>query len=236
MAERVVLTKPLYLDWLNDVAIYAVQGLSRKDAGDELNKTLGQCIASEDTIRKTRIILLNTWYDTTPWILELAQTTFCEVTSDEKLAIHYALLADQYKIFYDMADVIGHLLEYRESISAALIKEKIYDKWGNRTTLDAALSKNLKTFREMQLLCSPNKKTEYTGVKHNITDIHVIGLLLYALLKNSAQDYISWDAFIASPFMFPFAVSSVDESHMAALSYVELNRFDNQTVLSIKNE
>ncbi len=236
MAERIGLSKPLRPDWLNDVALYAVQGLSRKEAGEELNKTLGQCIGSADTLRKTRSILLDVWYKVAPQMLDEAKAIYKVVSSDERPAIHYALLADQYKIFYDMADVLGHLMEYREIVSSALIKEKMYEKWGARASLDPALSKNLKTFREMQWLCCPGKKTEYACVEHSITDIHVLGLLLHALLKNSSQDYISWDAFVSSPFMFPFAVKNADESHMAALPYVELHRFDNKTMMSVKIE
>lgn len=236
MAERIGLTKPIRLDWLNDVAVYAAQGLSRKDAGEELNKTIGQYISNAVNIKQTRIILLNAWYNTTPLMLETAKKIFSCVSTEERLAIHYALLSDQYKVFYDLADVLGHLLEYREIISATQIKEKMYEIWGKRPMLETALSKTLKSFRDMELLYSPGKITEYACVKHKITDIHVIGLLLQALLKNSKQDYIGWDAFLTSPFMFPFEVSGVDESHMAALSYVELDRFDNKTVLSIKSE
>lgn len=236
MAERIGLSKPIRLDWLNDVANYAVQGLSRKDAGEELNKTIGQFITNAVNIKQTRIILLNTWYNTTPQMLEAAKEVYNSVSSDEKLALHYALLADQYLVFYDLADVIGHLFEYRDIISATQIKEKMYDKWGKRPMLETALSKNLKSYREMGILYSPGRITEYSSKKHKITDIHVLGLLLQALLKNTAQDYIEWDAFLASPFMFPFEVSGTTESHMAALPYVELNRFDNKTVFYIKSE
>ena len=56
------------------------------------------------------------------------------------------------------------------------------------------------------------------------------------MLFRSVQDYISWDAFVSSPFMFPFAVKNADESHMAALPYVELQRIDNKTMMFVKDE
>ncbi len=236
MAERIGMSKPIKLEWLHDTAMYAVSGLGRKEAGEELNKSIGQFITNAVNIKQTRIILLNTWYNTSPRMLEEAKAVYPYVSSDEKMAIHYALLADQYQVFYDMADVLGHLFEYRPVASATQIKEKMYDKWGKRPMLDTALSKNLKSFREMGILSSAEKATDYTCIKHRITDVHVVGLLLQAFLKNSAQDYISWASFLISPFMFPFEVSGVDESHMASLPYIDLNRFDNNVVISVKHE
>ena len=236
MAERIGISKPVKLEWLHDTAMYAVNGLSRKDAGEELNKSIGQFITNAVNIKQTRIILLNAWYNSSPRMLEEAKAIYPYVSSAEKVAIHYALLADQYKVFYDMADVLGHLFEYRSTAGATQIKEKMYEKWGKRPMLDTALSKNLKTFREMGILSSSERATGYTYEKHGISDIHVIGLLLQAYLKNSIQDYIGWNAFLISPFMFPFEVSGVDESYMASLPYIELNRFDNNVVLSVKAE
>ncbi len=61
------------------------------------------------------------------------------------------------------------------------------------------------------------------------------GLLLHALLKNSAHACISRGTFVSIPFMFPFVVKNADESRMAALPYVELHRFDNRTMMSARS-
>ena len=42
--------------------------------------------------------------------------------------------------------------------------------------------------------------------------------------------------YYTSPFMFPFEISHVDESHMASLKYIDLNRFDLSVVLTVKPE
>ena len=44
---------------------------------------------------------------------------------------------------------------------------------------------------------------------------------------------MTWANFISHPAMFPFDFVGMDESDMAALDFISLERFDNQTVLSI---
>ena len=234
MAEKVGFSNPIKLEWLNDVAVYASRNLSREEAGVELNNTISQFITSPDNIRKIRVMLLNIWYRTTPSMLSEAKAVYNCVSSDEKIGIHYALMADYYQVFFDVADVFGHLLVYRDEVSATQVKAKIFEKWGQRSTLDTSLSKILKTFRDITAVSSPKRQSEYVCVKHKINDIHVLGLLLQALLKNSNQNYIGWDEFLSNPFMFPFEVCDLDESHIAALPFIELSRIDGRTVMSIK--
>lgn len=233
MAERVAFTRTVTLSWLNEAAEFSIQGITRKNAGDALNTTIGQHISNAVNIKQTRIILLRTWFDTTPALLDRAKSQFHSVTSDEKLAIHWSLLMDQYAIFADLCDVIGHLYAFRDVITLRQIKERIYDKWGERSILCSSLSKNIKTLKELGAMAAGEHPGYYVLKKHTVSDPYVAGLLLYAMLHNASQRYITWSNFVSHPAMFPFEFVGMDEADMAAIDFISLDRFDGQTVLSI---
>lgn len=233
MAERVAFTKTVTLDWLNEAAEYSIQGVTRKEAGDALNTIIGQHISNAVNIKQTRIILLRTWFDTTPELLSRAQSQFHSITSDEKMAIHWSLLMDQYAIFADLCDAIGHLYAFRDVITLKQIKDRIYDKWGERSILCSSLSKNIKTFKELGAIAAGDHPGYYILKKHTISDPQVAGLLLYAILHSDSQRYMTWANFVSHPAMFPFNFVGMDEANIAALDFISLDRFNCQTVLSV---
>ena len=233
MAEIVALTNAITLDWLSEIATYSAQGIGRKEAGEMVTATISQHISSPDNIRKTRTILQKVWFDATPLLLKQACELYRSVTSDEKMALHWSLFMDQYTIFDDMCDVMGHLYAFRDVITLQQIKERIYGKWGERNILRTSLTKIMRTFKELGAVTVGKQNGYYVLQKHTISDPHVAGILLYATLHSTEKRYMTWANFVSHPAMFPFNFVGMDESDMAALDFISLERLDNQTVLSV---
>jgi hypothetical protein len=63
MAKIVAFSLPIDLNQLNEVYELYIAGVSREDARTRLDEQISQHLSSKDTIRKTRTILLNVWYD-----------------------------------------------------------------------------------------------------------------------------------------------------------------------------
>jgi len=95
------------------------------------------------------------------------------------------------------------------------------------------LSKNIKTLKELGAIVAGDHPGYYVLKKHAITDLHIVGLLLYSILHSVDQRYITWSNFASHPAMFPFSFVGMDESDMATLDYISLDRFNSQTVLSL---
>lgn len=233
MAEIVGLTNVITMDWLNEIASYSAQGIDRKEAGRMLTATISQHLSSHDNIWKTRTILQKLWYDATSLLLKHAREQYCSAMPDEKMALHWALFMDQYAIFCDMCDAMGHLYAFRDVITLQQIKERIYGKWGERNTLRTALTKIVRTIKELGAVTAGEQKGNYVLMKHTISDPHVAGILLYATLHCTDMRYMTWANFVSHPAMFPFDFVGMDEADMAAIDFISLDRFDNQTVLSV---
>ena len=233
MAERVGFSKTIEAEWLHQAAELSIQGISREYASKTLTDIIGQRLSNASDVRTARAILLRTWFDNEPAILERAKAIYNIVSPAERIAIHWSLLLTQYPIFGDLCDVMGNLFSFRDEVTSKQIKEKIYEMRGESGTLIASLSKNLKTMRNLGTLSASTKLSVYAVQKSGIRDCQAIGILLSAVLYSRDQKYIAWSDFIIHPAIFPFTFDGIDESHMASLPYVLLDRFDGRAVLGI---
>ena len=234
MAERVTLSKSIDLDLLNEVYEEYIAGFTKLESKAKLDEIIGQNISSKDNIRKIRTILQNLWFVDTDWFHEEASSAACYLTRVERLPIHWAMLMTCYPLFTDLCVVLGHLFELKDAVSATQIKEEIYSKWGARTTLDASLSKNIKSLRDMGVLTRAEKYTFYVKIMHKVLDPKVAALLFAAVMLATELQYMTWESFITHPAIFPFAICDITQADMAAVPYLSMERFGEQVVFRVK--
>ena len=142
MAKMVGLSRNLKEPWLNKVAELAIEGLPQEEVKTQLNDYLGYEIESPTNLRKTREILMNVWiYDN-----DYSEKLFSEAKKlyrnypDYSLEIHWCLLLAAYPVFGDVCKLIGKMSQFQDEITLAQIKRKLFDEWGERTTLYHSVS------------------------------------------------------------------------------------------------
>lgn len=234
MAERVAFSKSISLDLLNEAYEEFIAGITKKESTAKLDEIIGQSITSKVNIKQTRIIVQNVWFNNIDWLHDEAVEIARYLTRVERLPVHWALMLVRFSIFTDLCTVLGHLFELKDSVSAIKIKEEIYNKWGARTTLDAALSKNLKSLRDMGALKRAEKYTSYEKITNKVSDPKVVAILFAAVMIATEQQYITWESFITHPAIFPFTIIDVTQADMAAISYLTMERMGEQVVFRIK--
>lgn len=233
MAERVGLSKSISLDLLNEVYEQFISDLSKAESKEKLDAIIGATIGSKDTIRKTRSILQSLWYGEDDWFRHEAALAARYMTHAGRLPVHWAMLMDCYPLFTDICVVLGQLFEIKDSVSSAQIKAAIYDKWGPRSTLEACLSKNLKSLRDMGALVCGDSRTYCAKVTYTVQDPKAAAILLAAVLRATGQRCITWESFITHPAIFPFAIDSVTQADIAPIPYLSMERMGTQVVLRI---
>jgi hypothetical protein len=234
MAERVAFSKPISLDLLNEAYEEFISGITKKESTAKLDDIIGQSITNKVNIKQTRIIVQNVWFNNIDWLHDEAVEVARYQTRIERLPVHWALMLVRFSIFTDLCSVLGHLFELKDSVSATQIKEEIYNKWGARTTLDASLSKNIKTLREMEVLARAEKYTSYSKVMHKVSDPKVVALLFAGVMLATEQQYMTWESFITHPAIFPFTITDVTQADMAAVPYFAMERMGEQVVFRVK--
>ncbi|MBP8682481.1 MAG: hypothetical protein KBH68_01115 [Trichococcus sp.] len=233
MARIVAFSLPIDLNQLNEVFELYIAGISREDARTRLDGQISQHLSSKDTIRKTRTILLNVWYDGQSIIHDSAVEAARYLTRSERLPVHWAMMLMRFPIFKDLCIILGNLYELKDCVSATQIKKEVFNKWGARSTLETSLSKNLKTLRDVGVIKCTDKSANYEKCVHPILDPNATAVLFASVMLATEQQYMSWESFISHPAIFPFVICNVTQADMAAVPYLAMERMGAQVVFRV---
>ena len=205
MAKMVGLSRNLKLPWLNEVVRLYAEGLDDNQIKEKLNEYLSFEIGNPTVLRKTREILMNIWVyenDYTAALRDEALRLF-QKDSDYALPVHWCMMLSAYPVFQDMCRLIGKIGEFEETITTKQIKQKLFDEWGERSTLYHSSDKLISTLKALEALDS--KKTGvYSIKKHEFSKPEIVNFLLYAMMKIDDAGYYSLLDLENSVYLFPF--------------------------------
>ena len=215
MAKMVGLSRNLKPQWLNKVVELVLAGLDEKEIKDQLNEYLSFEIESPTNLRKTREILMNIWvYDNEySKSLRTAGLELIKQDSDNMLPVSWCMMMAAYPVFVDMCKLIGKISEFEETVTLAQIKQKLFDEWGERTTLYHSIDKLISTLKAIDVL-ECKKVGNYSVKKHHISKDAVVNYLMYAMMKIDDTGYYSLVELGNSVYLFPFEFKISKESIM----------------------
>ena len=205
MAKMVGLSRNLKLPWLNEVVRLYAEGLDDNQIKEKLNEYLSFEIGSPTVLRKTREILMNIWVyenDYTAALRDEALRLF-QKDSDYALPVHWCMMLAAYPVFQDMCRLIGKIGEFEETITTKQIKQKLFDEWGERSTLYHSSDKLISTLKALEALDS-EKTGVYSIKKHEFSKPEIVYFLLYAMMKIDDAGYYSLLDLENSVYLFPF--------------------------------
>lgn len=205
MAKMVGLSRNLKLPWLNEVVRLYAEGLDDNQIKEKLNEYLSFEIGSPTVLRKTREILMNIWVyenDYTAALRDEALRLF-QKDSDYALPVHWCMMLATYPVFQDMCRLIGKIGEFEETITTKQIKQKLFDEWGERSTLYHSSDKLISTLKALEALDS-EKTGVYSIKKHEFSNAEIVNFLLYAMMKIDDAGYYSLLDLENSVYLFPF--------------------------------
>lgn len=205
MAKMVGLSRNLKLPWLNEVVRLYAEGLDDNQIKEKLNEYLSFEIGSPTVLRKTREILMNIWVYENDYAAALRDEALrlFQKDSDYALPVHWCMMLAAYPVFQDMCRLIGKIGEFEETITTKQIKQKLFDEWGERSTLYHSSDKLISTLKALEALDS--KKTGvYSIKKHEFSKPEIVNFLLYAMMKIDDAGYYSLLDLENSVYLFPF--------------------------------
>ena len=123
--------------------------------------------------------------------------------SDNALAANWALMLVAYPVFADICKLVGKMSEYQDEITLSQLKQKMFDEWGERTTLYHSMDKIIATLKDFGVLKS-DRPGKYVVTKKKIKNDSVTLLLLKAAMKSSGEHYYSIPSLSNMSVLFPF--------------------------------
>lgn len=234
MSKAVVLARPIKPEWLDRTVEMLSETRNKDEIRQGMNEYLSHFIKSSINGRKTREILMDIWVEVSSGnseFRERALEVFKECSKSERTAIHWAMMLIAFPIFRDLCTIIGKLSDIQEDIALPQIQRRVYEIWGERSTLVHSIPKNIKTLRDFGVL-EKVKPGVYRVVKRQIKNKDVAFLLLYAVLKTSDKLYHSVSGIDRFKELFPYELN-LGMGDLYQSDIFELDRIGGEPVVSI---
>ena len=233
MAKMVGLSRNIKMPWLNRVAEMAIEELPEDQVKEQLNEYLSYEIGSPTVLRKTREILMNVWIyqsDFSDRLFPDAQRLYRSYP-DYELEIHWCLLLAAYPIFIDVCKLIGKMSQFQDEITLAQIKQKLFDEWGERSTLYHSMDKIIATMKALGVI--EGDKGKYKIKKYSLKNQKVVRFMLYSLMCIDNAGYYTMLELSSSPLFFPFEFTP-DKVEMMEDERFVFSNFGGDTTVGLK--
>lgn len=208
----------LDLAWLDAAAVSHATGATFADVRRALWDLLEGVVAGTDAHGgrgKTVTVLARAWASPSSNAAPLrarAVALLADASPDERLAIHWGILAATFPLFTDVAEVIGRFLAFHDTFRGAQVTQRMVDLWGDRTTVARAVSRVVASMVEWGALHHDVGASTYAGVQVRPVGPPVGAFLVRALLADGAVPGIPVKAIRTLPALFPFALGDLADA------------------------
>ncbi len=233
MSKVIGMSRNINFEWLNEVANLVLAEKSEIEIKEALNEYLSFSINSPTNLRKTREILMNIWVRTEEKdikVKKLALEIFNTNKSSNKLVAHWCMMLLAYPVFGDIVTVIGKMADKQFDITTAQVKTRMFDVWGERSTLYHSIDKNIKTLKDIGTL-DTIKTGLYKVEGFNIEDERAVTLIVATLLILKDKLYMRLEELENSYEFYPFKYN-LDLEILQTSGLFSFDKFGGEIVIS----
>lgn len=206
MPKAIGLSRKIKLQWLNKAVALLGENLTEEEYKAKLNEYLSFEIESPTVLRKTREILMRLWFyedDVDVVAIRNDALKLIRLYPDYDVEIHWCMLLIVYPVFSDVVRLIGRLVDYNEVLTLRKLKQKLYDEWGERTTLYHSVDKIVATLKELGVVTS-YKRGSYSIVERKVKRSNIVAFMIYVAMRVDNNSYYSFADLNAFDILFPF--------------------------------
>jgi hypothetical protein len=227
LLKRVGFDRNIKLEWLDKTAQLLILGENEKNIKNMLDSCLTEEIKGKESRRKSINILMRSWVNVKEEHKvrqEKALTLYEEGNSMEGLALHWCMVTQAYELFFDISEIIGKLLNLQNEFSLITVRRRVYETWGERSTLYYAIDRVLRSMKDWGVIEPNAKPGEYKQTdKIKIESKEVQLLLLETYLAASQRMNVFYAELEMVNALFPFMID------------ITLNDIQNYENLKISN-
>ena len=234
MAKAIGLSRKIKLSWLNKAVELLDENLSESDYKAKMNEYLSFEIDSPTVLRKTREILMRIWYYDNPDVNELRKDAaqLLKKDVDNAVPVHWAMMLLVYPVFADISRVMGRLAEFKDEITLAQLKQRLFDEWGERSTLYHSTDKIIATMKELGVIVA-NKPGRYTICRTQVTKYDTTRILLKAAMQVKGSSYFSCSELKDFSELFPFQYG-IDRGELMHDEDFEIGTFGGDFAITLR--
>ncbi len=212
MSRVIGFDRRLQLDWLDTTTGFCQEGLDPSVVAGHLRQRLAGEIEGSEARRKTITVLLRIWVNVPEeyrFLRDEALQLATQVTPEERLWLHWGMSLLAYPFFRDVAATVGQLSRLQGVFSQAQVQRRMVETWGQRTTLQRAVQRLLRTFVDLDVLRDTHERGSYDTGSPRRTDNRALALwLLDCALRTSEAEQVPLRELGQSSYTFPFDLLS----------------------------
>lgn len=222
--------------WLDKTAELVILGEDENTIRNILDSYISEEIKSKDNRRKSINILIRSWVnvkDEHKAVQDKALKLYEESNCKERLALHWCMVTLAHELFFDISEIIGKLFNLQNEFSLNMIRRRIFDKWGERSTLYYAIDRVLRSMRDWRTIEQKEKPGEYKKInKIEIENKKVQLLLLETYLMVSKRINIPYTELEMVNALFPFK-TNITLNDIQSYEDLKINNMGMELVVSL---
>lgn len=205
MAKMVGYACNIRAAWMKYARQLLSEGLSQEAYKANLNEYLSFEIASPVRLRKSREILMRVWYYDDENITPMRQEALrlIERYPDYEVAIGLCLIYLAYPVVADISKIIGKLLDYQDFFTNGVLKQKLYDEWGERGSLETTSRRVTLTLKDMGFV-NVIARTKYYPQVLEIKEESIAAFLVCTAMRIDGSSYYPFAAINNFSVLYPF--------------------------------
>jgi hypothetical protein len=216
MNRMIGFDRKLQLDWLDHTIGLCLDNLAPNLFAEQLDNRLSGEIAGSEARRKTAIVLRRIWANVPEEHRRLRNEALDmarRISPGDRLWLHWGMSLLAYPFFRDVAATVGQLGRLQGAFSQAQIQRRMIEGWGQRTTLERAVRRLLRTFVEWQVLLDAGVRGSYNLAPAQQTGNRDLALWLMdcALCAHEAEQ-VPLRELGQLPYTFPFDLTPFSDS------------------------
>jgi len=135
-------------------------------------------------------------------------------SGENRIAVHWAMVAGTHPFFFDVATHVGKLLKLNGQANRSQIKRRLTETWGDRSTLERTIQHVLRSMGQWGLLRAGEEQGSIVGPTRRIrTNDQVSQLLLHSVLLGHGKG-LPFSRLIDHPALFAFELHVAEQDLM----------------------
>lgn len=220
--------RKIRLGWLDATAQWAAHGMSATEVRSELDRLLEGEVPGEAARKKTKSVLLRTWLLTPEHLQPLrneALALLTERSRSDRLPLHWGMVCVNYPVVWEVASVVGRLLGLQGTISQVQLRRRIVETYGERSTLDRASQRIMRSFVDWGVLKEAPEKGIYIAAPASpVSDESLTIWLVEAVLRTTNSELGVLSSVLGSPALFPFVIQRMPVRILEQSPRLEIHR------------
>jgi len=204
--------RKVQLDWL-DVTVAQCQIDADPDRiKRNLDRLLENEVVGDKARRNTLTVLMRIWLKvpaSQEKIRDEGLTLATQVAPHERIWLHWGMSLLAYPFFRDVAATVGQLGRLQGVFGHAQVQRRMIEGWGQRTTLERAVQRLLRTFVEWQVLFDAGVRGSYNlAPVHQIDNRDLALWLMDCALRANEAEQVPLREIERLPYNFPFELTA----------------------------